>query len=568
MEEVPGKDIMEFLPLKLGCQMLLKGRVLDVDLHSVLINYSILESEEFQNYVQTSSILPLSFAKKFSMILLKLPSQVQLIYNIINPQLKCSLAFQLSNMRNKSRAYIELVNYLRFLNDFFICVSNTTLLERIMKAIFNQTLVKVLQPRIVEFSSNPSAARTSLQYILLFLEYINSKPLASLMSYFLFGFGKNLNYSPIKDIYTGSRIGETDDSSIDIPPESKSLCDINFGESMDKSNTSLIAFGGLLEESKESTSLLFDETLKEEGKDAIKPEELIESINLEKYEAHDSTTITSLIINSINYERGCYSIISLQLIDKLLSFSIKEIYDLLIFNGIKKPLTDYKRKTVKEIAQLFPNSKMLIDNIKSIPSDSTYRGLDILLSDYNMNKESINKEKLASYDVSHSVVISSSEAFLKPIDDVTRASNFMNKFEDKIKIESVGMNNMFIDNLLKKLNKFLYNSFDENLFLSSILTKLFAIPLNESSSALEFILLNDSENSVITILKRIVEEVRMAVQDNPKLIEMIKRTKEMYKKATITSVKGKNVMTERFIDVLYLLTIGHHYTRRIIERCI
>eukprot|EP00826_Nyctotherus_ovalis_P054115 TRINITY_DN7069_c0_g4_i10.p1 TRINITY_DN7069_c0_g4~~TRINITY_DN7069_c0_g4_i10.p1 ORF type:complete len:466 (+),score=115.87 TRINITY_DN7069_c0_g4_i10:113-1510(+) len=459
-------------------------------------------------------------------------------------------------MRNNTRAFTELISFFKFLNNFFTCVSNTTLLQRVTKALFNFPLLKILQPRILDFAINPSAARTSLQYLLLFLEHTNSKLLGSLVSRFVFGFGKQLSCGVMKEMY-----GDTEDSSVDIPPESKSLCDINFGETVDKPNISVIALSELLEDAKESSSFLFETTssFKEEGKEnpkASKAEDLglNEIINIDEYavESHDAATITSFVISSINYERGCYSIISLQLIDKLLSFSIKEVYDLLVFNGIKEPLTSYERKTVEQIAAVFPNSKLLTAPTKSTPSAAAYHGLNVLLSDYSSPKEAA-KQRSGSCDLSRPTLIPPSEVLLRPVTtkELFNPNIFLNKSAGKLNVDPAGTENVFIDAILKKAGKLLYNSFDENLFLASILLKLFAIPLDEISVGLEVVLL-EGEGSAIGLLKRNVEEAVNAMENQPKLVEMVKRRKEVRKKgaaSTMTPVRGENAKSERFIDV-------------------
>lgn len=561
MEEVPGKPI-EFIPLKLASEMLLKGRNIDNDLHSVFINYSIFESEEFQDYVAASPTVPLAFAKKLSIILTKLPSQVQLIYNIINPQLRYSLAFQLSNMRNNTRAFAELTSFFKFLNNFFTCVSNTALLQRITKALFNFPLLKILQPRILDFAINPSAARTSLQYILLFLEHTNSKLLATLVSRFLFGFGKQLSCGVMKEMC--GVYGDTEDSSIDVPPESKSLCDINFGESVDKPNISVIALSDLLEDAKESSSFLFEpsSSFKEEGKESLKASKaedlgLDEAATIDEYavERHDAATISSFVISSINCERGCYSVIALQLVDKLLSFSVKEVYDLLIFNGVKEPLTNYERKTVEQIAAVFPNSQLLTTFAKPTPSAIAYHGLNVLLSDYFFPKE-ITKQRSESCDLSRPTLVAPSEVLLKPVTtkELFNPNAHLNKSAGKLNLDLVGAENVFIDAILKKVGRLLCNSFDENLFLASIALKLFAIPLDETSAGLEAVLL-EGEGSAIGLLKKTVEEAANAMETQPKLAEMARRRKEARRKGaanTMTPVRGESAKSEQFVDVASL----------------
>ena len=572
-QEVSAKGI-EFIPLKLASELFLKTKSLDTDLHFVFINYTSLENEEFQTYISTNPILPYTFAQKFCSILQRLPSQIQLIYDMINPQLRYSIAFQLSNMKNKTRTYNELISYMKFINDFFINISNTTLLDNILKALFNVPLIEILQPRILGFALNPSAARTSIQYISLFLEYITSKPLANMLSHFLFGFHGRLLYHPIKDASYKSM--EINDSSMDIQPESKSLCDINpIDGSADGTYTSTsVGLKNLLEEDQNSVSLLGDESNKEDLKDTsmIKKSDSFpfpEELTLSKYllNKHDPKIITEFFITSMGCEKGGYSNIVLQVIDKLLSFGIKDVYDLFIFDGIEINVKNYKRKTAQEIIKSFPNYTKLLFNLrKNLPVSLNY-GIDMLISDYVTYK---NETKNNSKNIKRSRSCCNYKINPLPMDE----SLFKNKSQSILLVnphpkeielligdenpDDIIIQNPFIDQLVKKFDKFLNNTLDENLFLTSIIIKLFLVPIdlnNKSSIALDCFLFNNSEYSIINLIKKTINEIMNSTQIFPKLPEMIARRKEAQKKL-VTSVtaqaKGENMKIERFLDVIYI----------------
>ncbi len=156
----------------------------------MLLRYIAVEAPSVQSWLGNESSLPTSVAEGLGNAFLKLPSHVLLDYNIITPELRYSLAFQILGVlpRGKQHHLFRFVEYVRFLSQIYASSCSKPFLDRLTKAFFNRFLILVIQPSILGWRADLIAARTAVQYLTLILENVSSLQLATVIFYFLFGF--------------------------------------------------------------------------------------------------------------------------------------------------------------------------------------------------------------------------------------------------------------------------------------------------------------------------------------------------------------------------------------------
>jgi len=596
---MPGRQTLEYIPLILATEMLMKGKYMGNDLFLVFIEHCILDVPELQAYILSNPQIPLTISKVFANILLKMPSEVQLPYNILRPHLKYSLSFQLLNMVSNKRTYRDLRMFITFLNKVYISINNNKFLDAISKAIFNLVLLQIFQPRILGFTSNHPVARTTIQYIILILENIESHQLATLFFHFLFGFCGNLPYRYAQPVVRSAQELKVGDGMLEISridSDAKSVHDF-YSEENSKLIDAVVGIENFLDNQNEPEAMFDDELFSEDKKATVTSRSpdtnkgspdligLPEFVDIKEYslEKHNPIEISSFVINLLRYEHDGYSNIGLQLFNRLLSFNIRKFYDVLIFSGAKSITCD-PIKSLEEMRELFCCYKDLTTSTKKFNLDDIYYIFDISFSDsflhygvvenaaVEIKTRPCSKENL--YGIGRSSIIpmkrkswsiSSKNSLIKGTDfEFAAAKNARMSSEADINLllKVSGGENVFIKVICNKLKKMLYNSFDDNLFLSAIILKLFSIPLNPLDEAtVVFHQLLIDKNSLMGILKNISDEILQVSDKLPRLNEIIRRRNEIHRKVAfniLTTVSIEDAKTDRFVDVLFYHIIGYN----------
>lgn len=357
--EMLGNQKLDFLPLRLSREMLIKDKFWSLELLTTMIAYCNIDTKEVQEYLLEESGISSAFTQCLFGILTKLPAQVRLLHDLISPHLEHSLAFQLSAVHAHRHLYQDFCFMSEALSRIFLNVTSNAFLSQLSKAVFNSIFIRLIQPRILAFRTDRAAARTALQYLTLMLEHTHSRQLARLIFHFLFGFGRTLQYREQKMMCE------------EIENETASMAEMS--ETASLSAASLAVPCALTADRKVSASILDDEddqqnlpedsgeerkrgtvvglefTQRQQGEELglrrmpsttelqfrDPAESLVVDISEYDLESHDPAGITTFIIDSITYEHGGYTTVCLQLINQLLSFGIKEVYTVLIFNFLR-----------------------------------------------------------------------------------------------------------------------------------------------------------------------------------------------------------------------------------------
>jgi len=586
-QEIPGKDANEFAPIRLFCEMLHKEHYLSLELYNVFLAYISIESKELQSYLINEQNIAITIGKTFVNLLQKLPYQIQLVCNILNPQLKHSLAFQILSFNTTYTKPLEyFTNFMKFIYGLYETSSNLIFLEQISKTIFNFVLIQILQPRIIGPKSTPASARTAMQYMIFMLENCPNKQFAKLIFNFIFGFKGILLYR--QNLAKSIEIEEIHPENISISAEnllseipSRSATVIKPIEN--KKGTALIKdaefsnigiVSNLLEDQEDSkfiiehtkitpsvkNSPLTSAEQTQQGEEIelkkIKIDPIIINTDISEYnnEFHDPEKITTFLLDLILCEHGGYSNIIMQFIDKLFELEIKEAYNLLIFDHIKSsvlPKTNIL-KNASDFLKLFP-----------------------LFTDFVKNIDYVNQSKLFEKVIS-GLNISLVKSQIKPGLTRTRSGRLNSylsrdscKSSKSLNIEIMGkmiendnnyQKNAFIDIFIKKLSKMLENSMDENIFLASILLKLFSIPINPQEDSTitlnNFLIENKDENSILSILVKISTRIKeISTKLGKPLDAMTKKIKEIHRKSLVgmaTPIKYEDERNERFYDAVII----------------
>ena len=363
----------------------------------MFIEYANIDLPEVQSYINSTHDIPLSIVKTLSTILLKMPSQVHLVYNLLQPHLKYSLAFQLFNMTNNKKSFHELKIFVVFIDTLYLTLNNNVFLSQIAKALFNMVFVHIFQPRIIGFKSCPASSRTTIQYLIMILENIKSQQLASVIFHFLFGFSATLPYYSAREISDSAIIEENSIQVTDLEADSKSIYEYYSSDTGKELDPLIFEMSTLLGDREDSRIVPISESFTEDRKDSIisqqgeksmvRPSIIIpdlpEMVSIKEYslENHNSSEISTIIMDMLRHDHSGYSNIVLQLFNQLISFGIKEVYDMLIFNGIDNFNCNYTEISVEELIKLFPNCQDMLKNTQCSLLDNMYHGMDVVLSD-------------------------------------------------------------------------------------------------------------------------------------------------------------------------------------------
>lgn len=593
---MPGRQTPDFVPLTLAAEMLLREKCYSHDLLSMFIEYCSVDVREVQTYTVGTPSIALSLASALSGVLLKMPSQVQLVSNLLQPHLRYSLSFQLFTMTNDKRIYNKLKTFIRFLDNLFITVSNNEFLGQISRALFNLVLLHTFQPRILSFASCPMAARTAVQYLTLILENTTSRKLVELVFHFLFGFSGFLPYHSMEEVMNGSRVMEVEDNPFEtskLDSDTKSIYEYYSADNSEELNSLVLAMSSVLEDSKSSFledyldedkkgSVLSQQGERFDTRFSVLPPKFSSTVDVKDFalERHNPTAISTVLVTMLKYTPNGYSNIVLQLFAQLVSFDVRQVYDVLVYSGLESFGCCYSEQSVEELIQLFPYYQKMLKETKPAPLNGMYHGVDVALGESGSGAQS-NPAKAWSrslkelsadgaQSVRKSCVVPTSLLSPKPSDlnyECISPSKHYSP-EERLRLPSETnaspsltikpQENPFMRMLLSKLERMLYNSFEENLFISSILLKLFSLPVkpaDESSVALQGLLLDSNSTSVISILKNTVAEIIKAYEKLPKLEEVIGRRREVHRRAALNIVSGvrHNARIDRLADVAFPL---------------
>jgi len=593
---MPNKQTLQFVPITLATEMLIRDKYYCNDLFSMFIEYSTIDLKEVQTYLTTSLNVPLSFATALNNLLLKMPSQIQLVSNLLQPHLKHSLAFQLFTMTNDKKSYNKLKKFICFIDNLFRTLSNNEFLDQILKALFNDTLLNVFQGRIIGFTSYPIVARTAVQYLILILENVKSRQIAELIFHFLFGFTGLLPYHAIEEVMNNSRMLEVEASSFEtskLDSDTKSIYEYYSADNSEELNSLVHAVSAVIEDPKVSiledcssedkkSPVLIQPGEKHDMKYTLIPTRASTTSNIKEFalDRHNSIGLTTVLITMLQYNPNGYSTIALQLFNQLLSFDIKEVYAVLVYNGIENFGCNYSELSVEEVIQLFPYYQKMLKEIKPVPVSDMYHGIDVLLSDsfFHFNAQTLPKPSpFVLRDLTMDTVQDVRKSCIVPGNLLTpKASVTEIDYGTPSKPCSPGEHlalpselntspsfiiktyeNPFMQILLEKLERMLHNPFEENLFIASIILKLFSLPLqsnDESSVTLQGLLLDPNNISIINILKNIVTEIIKAYEKMPKLEKIIKRRRDVHRNAAlniVTPIKH-DIKTNKLADVTSL----------------
>jgi hypothetical protein len=94
-----------------------------------------------------------------------MPMTVNIEDDLIEPHNKFSIGFQIYKTSSKEYdSYLRFIDYLTFFDQFLQKIQIPKLLDQILKTLFNNFLIKVVQPLLLE-NTNLKLARTVTQVI-------------------------------------------------------------------------------------------------------------------------------------------------------------------------------------------------------------------------------------------------------------------------------------------------------------------------------------------------------------------------------------------------------------------
>ncbi len=353
-------DLKDFHPLKIMAELMPQEQLIDGGFLEAFATFLLLPQPRVQEYVATSNFVTSAIGECLANLLLKLPMQVNLVHDILNPHLRCSLSFQILNMlpKEKHGHYARFRMFIAFIDRIYNLSSNNSFLDLLSKSLFNTLLISIMQPQILAWRENVESARTAAQYLTLILENVTNHSLVLCIFHFLFGFQPGLFVQPLVVPF---------ESSVKLEPTptlqspSQRMEEAGF---RDSSPTRIGKTFSFVQPMSTDPKVLYVGSMERQ-----------QSHEVGKYDlaAHRPSELGEFFLAKIGSESDFCSTIILQLIDRLLSFGIREVVSALFVAPLRATFNyqtnsaSLRRQTCTELIRLFPTYEPQINTCMQAP---------------------------------------------------------------------------------------------------------------------------------------------------------------------------------------------------------
>lgn len=274
------------------------------------------------------------------------------------------------------RDYENFIEIIHFIDKIYLVCPNNNFLDILSKSLFNIVFIPLFQEQILMSEKNTGISRTSIQFLILILENINSKKFVKLIFNFLFGFfenkpvfnsednnTENINeISPSQEYKFISHYKNSSSSSEAPICKGFEIENENFPKIKSAENSLCAETGEAPEKPIEILDYLEPEFLGNNEEIKEDPINLIVSpskgkpyfplINVKEYnvEKHAQKALRQIIFEKLKSENNNFSVIYWELLDTLLKFNLPDFIKLIISN--KQKINSNKEVFLKFITKI------------------------------------------------------------------------------------------------------------------------------------------------------------------------------------------------------------------------